>query len=382
MITFKTLSLSVSSVGWVRVVRTSSNVPVTATTVVMTQFWLTCLYGVLPEQPQQSKSFRADGHDLQLIGLRELTIQDESRDLVSWKAWRCDNRRESLGGRCRPKHTPRSPVYQPHTFDLRTKGFWPMPMKRVRMKGSVSHLVVRKHGFILKIRSSLERTRTVISSADSKPTPSHVASSLVRRLPDHTIHGLGKVIDVLRIQTRHTNTSVLGHVDMELLAELLHLLLVEAGEGEHANLVGDVIPGAGSAHLLELGAELLAHLDDAAGHGAEVLLPLREQLLVVEDRAGYPGAVGGRVGDLGALQDGQLAAHAVLRVGLRDHELEALLDKVVDGPGVASQRAGGKALVCAVEEGELFLLLHHLGDLLPLILRWVDTGRVVGAGVK
>lgn len=43
----------------------------------------------------------------------------------------------------------------------------------------------------------------------------------------------------------------------------------------------------------------------------------------------------------------------VLSEGLRDAQLEALLDEVADGPGVADQVAGGEALVCGVEEGEV-----------------------------
>lgn len=35
-----------------------------------------------------------------------------------------------------------------------------------------------------------------------------------------------------------------------------------------------------------------------------------------------------------------------------------------------------------VKEGEVVLLLDDFGDLLPLLLSWIDAGRVVGAGMK
>ena len=72
----------------------------------------------------------------------------------------------------------------------------------------------------------------------------------------------------------------------------------------------------------------------------------------------------------------------VLRVRLRDYELEALLDEVADRPSILSQVARGETLVCGVEEGEVFLCANHFGDLLPLVLCRVDAGGVVSAGVE
>lgn len=71
----------------------------------------------------------------------------------------------------------------------------------------------------------------------------------------------------------------------------------------------------------------------------------------------------------------------VLGEGLRDAQLEALLDEVADGPGVADQVAGCEALVSGVEEGEVRTRAHDRGDLLPLFLGGVDACWVVRAGV-
>lgn len=72
----------------------------------------------------------------------------------------------------------------------------------------------------------------------------------------------------------------------------------------------------------------------------------------------------------------------VLGEGLGDYELEAELDKEADGRGVTVEVAGSKALVGSIEEGEVALGGHDLGDLAPLGGRRVDAGGVVGTGVE
>lgn len=46
----------------------------------------------------------------------------------------------------------------------------------------------------------------------------------------------------------------------------LSTLTAESGEGEHANLVGDVVPGAWRAESFQTLAQALAHRNDAIGH--------------------------------------------------------------------------------------------------------------------
>ena len=68
--------------------------------------------------------------------------------------------------------------------------------------------------------------------------------------------------------------------------------------------------------------------------------------------------------------------------GLGDAELEAFGDEVADGPGVVLEIARCETLVGTVEEGEVLLGPDNVGDLHPLISRWVNTSGVVGASVK
>lgn len=148
----------------------------------------------------------------------------------------------------------------------------------------------------------------------------HSAHSLLRSLPDDSINRLGKVLDIVRVQASHADTAVLSHVDVVLLAQRQDLLLAEAGEGEHADLVGDVVPRAGSLELVELLLERLAHLDDAAGHGAKIAFPLGEELLIVEDCGGDASSVGGggwRFRSAGGWRVGMQRAWWCLRRGNR-----------------------------------------------------------------
>ena len=54
---------------------------------------------------------------------------------------------------------------------------------------------------------------------------------------------------------------------MRVFPQLQNLLFRQPCEAEHADLVGDVIPGAWGTEFLQLVAQCLAHLLDAARHG-------------------------------------------------------------------------------------------------------------------
>ncbi|KAI6769329.1 hypothetical protein HG531_010433 [Fusarium graminearum] len=121
---------------------------------------------------------------------------------------------------------------------------------------------------------------------------------------------LCKVLNVVFVETSHADTTVLGHVDVEFFSKLKYLLLAQASEAEHADLVGDVVPGTRGLELFKLGSEDVAHADDAARHGAQVLFPLSEEVAIVENSADDTGTVQRRVGDLRSLEDSQLRANA------------------------------------------------------------------------
>ena len=228
------------------------------------------------------------------------------------------------------------------------------------------------------------------------------------RLPHHLIHSLGNILHIPRVQPRHADPPVLGHVHMRFLPYLQHLLLRQARKAKHADLLRDVLPAARRAQLLEVVPQCRPHVDDAAAHRPQVRFPLGEQLRVVEHEACDPGAIRGWVADFAALEDGELGANAgdgVLRVRasaryemkgtgslavqaevlgerLSNAELEALLDEIANCPGVVLEVPGRKTLVGAVEEREMLLGTDDLGELLPLLASGVHAGGVVGAGVQ
>lgn len=50
-------------------------------------------------------------------------------------------------------------------------------------------------------------------------------------------------------------------------------LTVQAGEAEHADLLGNVVPGPRGAQTLQLGLQLIPHQQDPVCHGLHVILP-------------------------------------------------------------------------------------------------------------
>jgi hypothetical protein len=74
------------------------------------------------------------------------------------------------------------------------------------------------------------------------------------------VDALGQVVDVLGGHASHRNAAILGQVNAEFFAQAGALFGVHAGEAEHADLVGDVLPvSLGSEIFLQIfKCELLA----------------------------------------------------------------------------------------------------------------------------
>ena len=174
---------------------------------------------------------------------------------------------------------------------------------------------------------------------------------------------------------------------------------------EHADLIKNVVPSAGSLKLHgQQPVKFFPHLDDTTSHCLDILLPLLKQLGVVQDQRDQSRAVSWGVTDLASSEDGKLTADlirdhrrgrddvqgtdafavqtGVLGETLADQHWDVALDEFPDGPGVPVQIAAGKTLIGAVEEGIVTLLQHDVCDLAPLFPGRVYTGWVVSTGVK
>ena len=101
-----------------------------------------------------------------------------------------------------------------------------------------------------------------------------------------------------------------------LLAELLHLLRLQAGVGEHANLVGDVRPVVLGAKLLEVVTESRAHGNNAISHLLNLALPLLVKSRVVEDLGSDASTVNRGVGVHGADDDLELRLETASLLGV------------------------------------------------------------------
>lgn len=92
---------------------------------------------------------------------------------------------------------------------------------------------------------------------------------LCHRLMD----GLCDVVDILGGHTAHVDATASHQVDVLLLYEIFDLFGVEAGETEHADLLGDMVPGARRAQCLELGLQLSSHEQHSVRHCLHIVLP-------------------------------------------------------------------------------------------------------------
>jgi len=215
--------------------------------------------------------------------------------------------------------------------------------------------------------------------------------------------GLCKTSDVRTRDTSNTDSSILGRIDAVFRRELVHLLLCKSSVGEHADLVGDMVPVVLAAQLLEVLLEECAHGDDAVSHTLDLTQPLLVESWVVEDGAGDTSSVNRWVrversdedldlrvdslllicvcADDGECTDTFTVQTHVLGETLGKTDLVTLLEEVPHSVGVLVCVTTCESLVCHIEEWEVLSLLDSLTNRMPLLLRWVDTSRVVRTSV-
>ena len=219
------------------------------------------------------------------------------------------------------------------------------------------------------------------------------------------MHGASDLVDVGGVEAGHGDAAVGGEVDGVVAEHGGALGLGEAGEGEHADLAGDVVPVAGRAGAAEGGDEGGAHVADAAGHAAHVGGPVGGELGARKDGAREARAPRGRAavhrahdrldlaldarGLVGARAEhvqraDALAVHAeVLGERLaQQHRARARARKEPQRVRVALGVARRKALVRRVEHDRVPALQARRADALPLGRRRVRARRVVRARVE
>ena len=218
------------------------------------------------------------------------------------------------------------------------------------------------------------------------------------------MNGLSQVLDISRVNGSHGGSGGRKNVHMELSAESLNLSLAQTGEGEHTALLHNVRPVALRTALLEVLHEQSTHVLNSLGHGSALALPLLEERGVVEDGGDQTSSVDRRARPeststdlellhdvlslLGATSDdghdsSTLSVETeVLGEGQGQSHVVAVLHELAEGVGVILDGARAVAEVSGVEEDDVVLLLAQLGDLIPLLVRGVHSGRVVGTGVE
>lgn len=218
------------------------------------------------------------------------------------------------------------------------------------------------------------------------------------------MHRLGQILHIAGVDRGHRGARRAQNVHVELRAQTIDLLGGESGVGEHSALLGDVRPVARGAGLLQVLHQQGTHVLDSLRHRGALLLPLRLQHRVVQDRRDDARSVQRRARPQRARADLQLLNRvlALLRVGghhrhdtrtlavqaevLRERQRQrhvvAVLHELAEAVGVVRHVARAVAQIGRVEQHHVVLLLAQRAQLVPLLVRRVHAGRVVRAGVE
>src|SRR5579862_22760 len=153
-----------------------------------------------------------------------------------------------------------------------------------------------------RTRAAVSAPLTVASSASASPEAvasgrSVAARNRARRLArssaaltgsalrlQHLGDGACEILEIAAPQPRYVHPTVVGHVDVVLLAELAYLGGIDAEEREHAALLRDEAEIALRTVLAQVLDHLAPQAADAAAHGGNLLRPLRTQRRIAEDR--------------------------------------------------------------------------------------------------
>mmetsp|Transcript_27060 Transcript_27060/g.69630 ORF Transcript_27060/g.69630 Transcript_27060/m.69630 type:complete len:285 (-) Transcript_27060:259-1113(-) len=164
-------------------------------------------------------------------------------------------------------------------------------------------------------------------------------------------------------------------------------------------------PIEGGAAVCQVLGECTPHRVDPVSHAFAFRPPLLAELGVLKDAGNNAGTVKGRVGPDASGYPLHLRQHLVLCLGvfcsdresacpltiqtkvLRERLGHGEIHIVIIGKHAHCSSIGllitrGKALVGAVEKGEVVIFLHYICNLLPLLHGGVYTSGVVSASVK
>jgi len=103
------------------------------------------------------------------------------------------------------------------------------------------------------------------------------------------------MIDIARIQCRHTDAAIVDCINAEFFTQAPDLIPGQARERKHAALVPDKAEIERYTAGLQLFDELVAHLADALAHAGEFIGPESPQFGGVQHRGNQGAAMRGRV---------------------------------------------------------------------------------------
>jgi hypothetical protein len=97
------------------------------------------------------------------------------------------------------------------------------------------------------------------------------------------VDSVSNIVDVVSVETRDTDSSVLGQVDVVFVDELVNMFLAHTSESKHTNLVLNVLPAVWVSKILQFLNDSGSHFLDSFRHDNEFVVPDFGELRVIED---------------------------------------------------------------------------------------------------
>jgi len=97
------------------------------------------------------------------------------------------------------------------------------------------------------------------AAQDAAPTLMHLSS-------DDRVDAISNIVHIAWVEASHGNPTISSHVDVELIYHPLNLGLRQAGEGEHTNLVRDMVPCTWGALCFKCLSQRRPHLQNPIRH--------------------------------------------------------------------------------------------------------------------
>ena len=216
--------------------------------------------------------------------------------------------------------------------------------------------------------------------------------------------GLADSSNILSVDSTDRNPSHFQHVNVLLFPEPHNLLWLDVSIGKHSLLFNDIGPVLAGIHFLDLLIERLSHLNNPLTHGHDILVPLgphfgrRENSLDDVRSKSRIGRVNPSyslteeiiheldpflilIGN-GHAADSLSIETKVFGKRLNNRHSLSILSKQLNSIGVLLKIPRHESLVGHIKDAKKLLLLGDLENLIPLLLRGIESSGIMSDWVE